>query len=79
VQDGVVEVAITDYGPILMSLLELLRPDQPDPLGNGVLNYSPARELFLCRFQVQQMGGDVFYEKLPDNRFSSRLWLPLAL
>gem|GEM_PF-6962506 len=79
VQGGVVEVAITDYGPMSVSLLELLRPGQPDPLGNGVLDHSPARELFLCRFQVQQMGGDIFYEKLPDNRFSSRLWLPLAL
>jgi len=79
VQGGVVEMAITDYGSISISLLELLRPDQPDPVGNGILNHSPARELFLCRFQVQQMGGDIFYEKLPDNRFSSRLWLPLAL
>ena len=78
VHSGVVEVAITDYGPIAANLLEQLHPDQPDPLGNGILDQAPARELFLCRFQVQQMGGDIFYEKLPDHRFSSRLWLPLA-
>ncbi|APB33077.1 hypothetical protein GlitD10_0763 [Gloeomargarita lithophora Alchichica-D10] len=77
-QTGLVEVAITDYGAILLSLLDQLRPNHPDPVGSGVLNYSPGRELFLCRFQVQQMGGDIFYEKLTDNRFSSRLWLPLA-
>lgn len=77
-QTGMVEVAITDYGAILLSLLDQLRPQHPDPVGSGVLDHSPARELFLCRFQVQQMGGDIFYEKLVDNRFSSRLWLPLS-
>ncbi|MEN9279753.1 MAG: GAF domain-containing protein [Gloeomargarita sp. DG_1_4_bins_134] len=77
--NGMVEVAITDYGPILLNLLDQLRPDHPDPVGSGILKHTPARELFLCRFQVRQMGGDIFYEKLSDNRFSSRLWLPLAL
>ncbi|MCS7293257.1 MAG: GAF domain-containing protein [Gloeomargarita sp. SKYBB_i_bin120] len=79
VSNGLMEVAITDYGPIPETLLEQLRPDHPDPLSKGVLNTSPMRELFLCRLQVQQMGGELFYEKLPDQRFSSRLWLSLAL
>ncbi|MEN9227397.1 MAG: ATP-binding protein [Gloeomargarita sp. HHBFW_bins_205] len=77
VADGQLEVAITDYGPVAQGLLEQLRPDYLD--NQAVLVDGVVRELGLCRHQVRQMGGELRYEQLPDGRFSSRLWLPLAL
>ncbi|MBF2098093.1 MAG: GAF domain-containing protein, partial [Gloeomargaritaceae cyanobacterium C42_A2020_066] len=71
------EIVITDYGAVLSTLLEALQAaGRPDPLAPSPLDQSPGRELSLCRFLMAESGAELTFERLPDGRFSSRLYLP---
>jgi transcriptional regulator with GAF, ATPase, and Fis domain/signal transduction histidine kinase len=72
------ELSITDDGEIdPRLLLDLQHQDNSDLLAASTLDQPPGRHLKVCRWLLQQLGGQVDILKLEDGRVLSRLTLPL--
>jgi GAF domain-containing protein len=73
------ELSITDNGIIEPQLLAALHCNTPkDVLAVSHLNQPPGLHLLICQNLMQQLGGELHFYQLPDNRVVSRLLLPLA-
>ncbi|PAX60392.1 sensor histidine kinase [Brunnivagina elsteri] len=74
------ELSITDNGSINQQLLIELYQDTPkDILVPSHLDQPPGLHLLICQNLMQQMGGELHFYQLPDDRVVSRLLLPLAV
>jgi signal transduction histidine kinase len=79
-EEGLLELSITDNGIIEPHLLAALHHQTPkDVLATSPLNQPPGLHLLICQQLMQQLGGDLHFYQLPDNRVVSRLLLPLAV
>ncbi|MGF1959205.1 MAG: GAF domain-containing protein [Aulosira sp. DedVER01a] len=77
--EGMLDISITDSGPIEALLLEALNQDQPkDVLAVSSLDEPPGLHLLICKNLMRQMKGELHFYQLPDNRVVSRLLLQLA-
>jgi transcriptional regulator with GAF, ATPase, and Fis domain len=73
------ELSITDSGQIESQLLAQLHHDAPkDVLAPSILDHPPASHMVICQNLMQELGGELDFYQLPDNRVVSRLLLPLA-
>ncbi|MDF5709130.1 MAG: GAF domain-containing protein [Nostoc sp. S4] len=73
------ELSITHNGAIEPQLLtELDRNTLKDVLAPSNLNQPPGLHLLICQNLMQELGGEVNFYQLPDNRVVNRLLLPLA-
>ncbi|MCC5636740.1 GAF domain-containing protein [Nostoc sp. CHAB 5844] len=78
-EEGLLELSITDNGMIEPHLLAALQHQTPkDVLAASQLNQSPGLHLLICQQLMQQLGGELHFYQLPDNRVVNRLLLPLA-
>jgi GAF domain-containing protein len=74
------ELSITDNGTINQQLLtELYQDTRKDILASSCLEQPPGLHLLICQNLIQQMGGELHFYKLLDDRVVSRLLLPLAV
>ncbi|MBE9205252.1 GAF domain-containing protein [Nostoc sp. LEGE 06077] len=79
-EEGLLELSITDNGVIEPHLLAALQNQTPkDILVTSYLNQPPALHLLICQQLMQQLGGELHFYQLPDHRVVSRLLLPLAV
>ncbi len=77
--EGMLDISITDSGPMEALLLEELNQDQPkDLLAVSSLDQPPGLHLLICKNLMRQMKGELHFYQLPDNRVVSRLLLLLA-
>ncbi len=73
------ELSITHNGAIEPQLLtELNKNIFKDVLATSNLNQPPDLHLLICQNLMQELGGELNFYQLPDNRVVSRLLLPLA-
>jgi GAF domain-containing protein len=74
------ELSITYNGAIEPQLLTELHQNTPkDVLAPSNLNQPPGLHLLICQNLIQELGGELNFYQLPDNRVVSRLLLPLAV
>ncbi|MDZ8137405.1 MAG: GAF domain-containing protein [Nostoc sp. DedQUE04] len=74
------ELSITYNGAIEPQLLTELDDNTPkDVLVPSNLDQPPALHLAICQNLMQELGGELNFYQLPDNRVVSRLLLPLAI
>ncbi|MEH2112034.1 GAF domain-containing protein [Nostoc sp.] len=74
------ELSITYNGAIEAQLLTELHDNTPkDILAPSNLDQPPALHLLICQNLIQELGGELNFYQLPDNRVVSRLLLPLAI
>ncbi|MEH2356291.1 GAF domain-containing protein [Nostoc sp.] len=74
------ELSITYNGAIEPQLLTELHDNTPkDVLTPSKLDQPPALHLVICQNLMQELGGELNFYQLPDNRVVSRLLLPLAI
>jgi hypothetical protein len=74
------ELSITYNGAIEPQLLTELHDNTPkDVLAPSKLDQPPALHLLICQNLMQELGGELNFYQLPDNRVVSRLLLPLAV
>ncbi|MEH2085285.1 GAF domain-containing protein [Nostoc sp.] len=74
------ELSITYNGAIEPQLLTELHDNTPkDVLAPSKLDQPPALHLVICQNLMQELGGELNFYQLPDNRVVSRLLLPLAV
>jgi GAF domain-containing protein len=74
------ELSITYNGAIEPQLLtELHQNTHKDVLAPSNLHQPPALHLLICQNLIQELGGELNFYQLPDNRVVSRLLLPLAI
>ncbi len=72
------ELSITSNGAIEPQLLTELHDHTPkDVLAPSNLDQPPALHLLICQNLMQELGGELNFYQLPDNRVVSRLLLPL--
>ena len=77
-EQGILEVSITDNGTIHPQLLEQLQQENPlDVLAPDKLKKSPLKHLAICKRLIKQLEGQLDFYQLPDARVVSRLLLPL--
>lgn len=77
--EGSLELSITDNGVISPQLLAELYQDTPkDVLAFSLLDQPPGLHLLICQNLMQRMGGELHFYQLPDSRVVSRVLLPLA-
>jgi phosphoglycerate-specific signal transduction histidine kinase len=77
--ERLLELSVTDNGSIEPQLLaELHHHTLKDVLAFSHLNQPPGLHLRICQNLMQQLGGELHFYQLPDNRVVSRLLLPLA-
>ena len=77
--ERLLELSITDNGSIEPQLLaELHHHTLKDVLAFSHLNQPPGLHLRICQNLMDQLGGELHFYQLPDNRVVSRLLLPLA-
>ncbi|MCC5646341.1 GAF domain-containing protein [Nostoc sp. CHAB 5824] len=73
------ELSITYNGAIESQLLTELHDNTPkDVLAPSNLDQPPALHLLICQNLMQELGGELNFYQLPDNRVVSRLLLPLV-
>ncbi|MHC5671912.1 GAF domain-containing protein [Nostoc sp.] len=73
------ELSITYNGAIEPQLLtELHDNTSKDVLAPSNLDQPPALHLLICQNLMQELGGELNFYQLPDNRVVSRLLLPLV-
>jgi len=73
------ELSITHNGVIEAELLTDLHENPlKDVLASSNLNQPPGLHLIICQNLMQELGGELNFYQLPDNRVVSRLLLPLA-
>jgi GAF domain-containing protein len=73
------ELSITHNGAIEPLLLTELHENKPkDVLASSSLDQPPGLHLLICQNLMQELGGQLNFYQLPDNRVVSRLLLPLA-
>ncbi|MDZ8028152.1 MAG: GAF domain-containing protein [Nostoc sp. DedQUE11] len=73
------ELSITHNGAIEPHLLtELNKNPLKDVLAPSSLDQPPGLHLLICQNLMQELGGELNFYQLPDNRVVSRLVLPLA-
>ncbi|MDZ8188100.1 MAG: GAF domain-containing protein [Nostoc sp. ChiSLP02] len=73
------ELSITHNGAIESQLLtDLEKKTFKDVLASSNLNKPPGLHLVICQNLMQELGGELNFYQLPDNRVVSRLVLPLA-
>ncbi|BAZ30107.1 putative GAF sensor protein [Cylindrospermum sp. NIES-4074] len=73
------ELSITDNGAIEPQLLIDLHHDTPkDLLTLSHLNQPPGLHLLICQKLMQQLGGELHFYQLPDQRVVSSLLLLIA-
>ncbi len=73
------ELSITYNGAIEPQLLTELHDNTPkDVLAPSKLDQPPGLHLLICQNLMQELGGELNFYQLPDNRVVSRLLLPLA-
>ncbi len=73
------ELSITYNGAIEPQLLTELHENTPkDVLAPSNLDQPPALHLVICQNLMQELGGELNFYQLPDNRVVSRLLLPLV-
>ncbi|MEH1770836.1 MAG: GAF domain-containing protein [Nostoc sp.] len=74
------ELSITYNGAIEPQLLTELHNHRPkDILAPSNLDQPPALHLLICQNLMQELGGELNFYQLPDNRVVNRLLLPLAV
>ncbi|MDZ8257216.1 GAF domain-containing protein [Nostoc sp. ChiQUE01b] len=74
------ELSITYNGAIEPQLLTELHQNIPkDVLTPSYLDQPPALHLVICQNLMQELGGELNFYQLPDNRVVSRLLLLLAV
>ncbi len=74
------ELSITYNGAIEPQLLTELHDNTPkDVLAPSNLDQPPGLHLAICQNLMQELGGELNFYQLPDNRVVSRLLLPLAI
>ncbi|MBE9004605.1 GAF domain-containing protein [Fortiea sp. LEGE XX443] len=79
-EEGLLELSITDNGIIEPHLLAALQHQTPkDVLAASQLNQPPGLHLLICQQLMQRLGGELHFYQLPDHRVVSRLLLPLAV
>ncbi|MFN6460860.1 MAG: GAF domain-containing protein [Nostoc sp. DedVER02] len=72
------ELSITYNGAIESQLLTELHDNTPkDMLAPSKLDQPPALHLLICQNLMLELGGELNFYQLPDNRVVSRLLLPL--
>ncbi|MEH1909996.1 sensor histidine kinase [Nostoc sp.] len=72
------ELSITYNGAIEPQLLTELHDNTPkDVLAHSNLDQPPGLHLLICQNLMQELGGELNFYQLPDNRVVSRLLLPL--
>jgi transcriptional regulator with GAF, ATPase, and Fis domain len=77
--EGTLEMSITDHGQIDAQLLADLNHNLPKKLNHGeYVVQSLKLNLVVCQQLIQKMGGELQVHQLPDQRILSRLLLPLA-
>ncbi|MCW5313156.1 GAF domain-containing protein [Nostoc sp. KVJ3] len=73
------ELSITYNGAIESQLLTELHQNSPkDVLAPSKLDQPPALHLLICQNLMEELGGELNFYQLPDNRVVSRLLLPLV-
>ncbi|MBN3894380.1 MAG: GAF domain-containing protein [Nostoc sp.] len=73
------ELSITYNGAIEPQLLTELHDNTPkDVLAPSNLDQPPGLHLVICQNLMQELGGELNFYQLPDNRVVSRLLLPLV-
>jgi GAF domain-containing protein len=73
------ELSITYNGAIEPQLLTELHDNTPkDMLAPSKLDQPPGLHLLICQNLIQELGGELNFYQLPDNRVVSRLLLPLV-
>ncbi|MEH2253898.1 sensor histidine kinase [Nostoc sp.] len=73
------ELSITYNGAIEPQLLTELHDNTPkDVLAPSNLDQPPGLHLLICQNLMQELGGELNFYQLPDNRVVSRLLLPLV-
>lgn len=73
------EISITDNGTINPQLLEeLQQEDSSDVLAQSLIKQPPIKHLSICKKLIQQLGGQLDFYQLPDERVVSRLLLPIG-
>ena len=73
------ELSITYNGAIEPQLLTELHNNTPkDMLASSNLDQPPGLHLLICQNLMQELGGELNFYQLPDNRVVSRLLLPLV-
>ncbi|BDI18692.1 hypothetical protein ANSO36C_44940 [Nostoc cf. commune SO-36] len=73
------ELSITYNGAIEPQLLTELHDNTPkDVLAPSNLDQPPALHLVICQNLMHELGGELNFYQLPDNRVVSRLLLPLV-
>ncbi|MEA5602039.1 GAF domain-containing protein [Nostoc sp. UHCC 0252] len=73
------ELSITYNGAIESQLLTELHDNTPkDVLAPSKLDQPPALHLLICQNLMLELGGELNFYQLPDNRVVSRLLLPLV-
>jgi len=73
------ELSITYNGAIESQLLTELHQNAPkDVLAPSKLNQPPGLHLLICQNLMEELGGELNFYQLPDNRVVSRLLLPLV-
>ncbi|MEH2371558.1 GAF domain-containing protein [Nostoc sp.] len=73
------ELSITYNGAIEPQLLTELHNNTPkDVLAPSNLDQPPGLHLLICQNLMQELGGELNFYQLPDNRVVSRLLLPLV-
>ncbi len=78
-QEGMVDISITDNGEIAPQILAELNQTQPkDVLAVSSLDKPPGLHLLICKNFSRQMKGELNFYQLEDGRIVSRLLLPLA-
>ncbi len=78
-QQTSLELSITYNGAIEPQLLTELHDNTPkDVLAPTNLDQPPALHLLICQNLMQELGGELNFYQLPDNRVVSRLLLPLV-
>ncbi|MEH2161013.1 MAG: GAF domain-containing protein [Nostoc sp.] len=74
------ELSITYNGAMESELLTELHDNTPkDVLAPSKLDQPPALHLLICQNLMLELGGELNFYQLPDNRVVSRLLLPLAV
>lgn len=76
---ALLELSITYNGAIEPQLVTELHQNLPkDVLASSNLDQPPALHLLICQNLMQELGGELNFYQLPDNRVVSRLLLPLV-
>ncbi len=76
--EGSLELSITDNGVISPQLLAEYQDTSKDVLASSHVDKPPGLQLLICQNLMQHMGGELHFYQLPDSRVVSRVLLPLA-